>query len=133
MNSLKKDEIILNRKELTDRLFSEEFSKEIAIVKKMTDCPPPSYQKKLNETNSRLIEKIADFLKYLFKTEISKKKKNIQVEEHKQEFYIPKIVSSQIYYVRPHQKIKIGPIIFHPTNLLNNTATLFIKNNLTIL
>ena len=52
---------------------------------------------------------------------------------HSQHFFLPKSLSTQLFNVKPHQKFKIGPILFKPSNFTSSSATLFIKNNLTIL
>ena len=136
-NFFKKNEIIFNNnKDLIEKIFSEEFVKEITIIKRMTDRHPPSSQKNSNKDQSQnIFEKIAHNLKVFFKTDSPvRKKRQEDLSNIKQEFFLPKSLSSQVFIIKPHQKTKIGPIIFSP-NLNSNisTATLFIKNNLTIL
>jgi hypothetical protein len=147
-NFFKKNEIIFsNNKELIEKIFSEEFMKEINIIKRMTDRAPPSSSKAVIRENSlNFVEKIAYAMKAFFKTEVLQRKKRTQEENTnnnsnfqanglgKQEFFLPKALTSQIFIIKPHQKTKIGPILYSPSNYsVNSTATLFIKNNLTVL
>jgi hypothetical protein len=134
-NFMNKNEIILNNyKQLTEKIFSDEFSKEINVIKRMTECNPPMNKKKEGrDSNVGLFEKIAQLLKIFFKTETVRKKRVSDPDRLRQDFYLPKIVSSQLHNLKPHQKLRIGPIIFNPSSLSNNAATLFIKNNLTML
>jgi len=143
-NFFKKNEIIFNNnKELIEKIFSEEFMKEINIIKRMTDKVPPVSNRVINrENNMNIFESIVQTLKIFFKTETQSRKKrqdefNINsnnLKQIKQEFYLPKSLSNQVFIIKPHQKTKIGPIIFSPSNYSeNSTATLFIKNNLTVL
>jgi len=136
-NFFKKNEIIFNNnKELIEKIFSEEFMKEINIIKRMTDRSPPSNQRHSNKDNSQnVFEKIAQYLKVFFKTDSPPRKKRYEdLGNTKQEFFLPKALSSQVFVIKPHQKTKIGPIIYSPNIHSNNsTATLFIKNNLTVL
>lgn len=134
-NLMNKNEIILNNyKQLTEKIFSDEFSKEIHVIKRMTECNPPVNKiKQGRDNNVGLFEKVAQLMKIFFKTETVRKKRVNDHERVRQEFYLPKIVSSQLHNLKPHQKLRIGPIIFNPSSLSNNAATLFIKNNLTML
>jgi len=155
-NFFKKNEIIFNNnKELIEKIFSEEFIKEINIIKRMTDRFPPSANRAANRENTlNFFEKIAQALKVYFKTEAPQRKKQQRQEESilaaannnlnnvnsqasllaRQEFFLPKALSSQVFIIKPHQKTKIGPIVYSPSNYsVNSTATLFIKNNLTVL
>lgn len=136
-NFFKKNEIIFNNnKELIGKIFSEEFTKEINIIKRMTDRSPPSNQRNSNKDNSQnIFDKIAQYLKVFFKTDTPQRKKRVEdLGNTKQEFFLPKSLSSQVFVIKPHQKTKIGPIIYSPNVHSNNsTATLFIKNNLTVL
>jgi len=142
-NFFKKNEIIFNNnKDLIEKLFSEEFMKEINIIKRMTDRTPPSINRAiLRENNLNIFERIAQYLKIFFKTDVPQRKKkqddyllNSPNGYIKQEFFLPKSLSSQVFIIKPHQKTKIGPILYSPSNYsVNSTATLFIKNNLTVL
>lgn len=138
-NFFKKNEIIFNNnKELIEKIFSEEFIKEINIIKRMTERTPPSTHRIVNRENyMNIFERLAYYLKIFFKTEIPHRKKRIEdnnLNAIKQEFFLPKSLSSQVFIIKPHQKTKIGPIVYSPSNNSgNSTATLFIKNNLTLL
>ncbi len=136
-NFFKKNEIIFNNnKDLIEKIFTEDFVKEITIIKRMTDRHPPSSQKNSNKEHSQnIFDKIAHYLKVFFKTDSPiRKKRQEEIGNIKQEFFLPKSLSSQVFVIKPHQKTKIGPIIYSPNMNSNiSTATLFIKNNLTIL
>ena len=136
INFLKKNEIISNNyQELLEKIFSDEFNKEIITIKRMTEMPPPSSQRSFSQYKKSWLEKIAYYLKLFFKKESGTKKKQSTEKLNKkhQEFFLPKVISNQVYYIKPHARTKIGPIIYNPTNFTNNGATLFLKNNLTIL
>jgi hypothetical protein len=131
---LRKNEIITNNyKQLMEMIFSDEFNKDINIVKKMTDANPPTQHKHKEKYSLNFIEKIGYYLKLFFKIENNLKFRRKIKPKRKQEIYIPKSITNSIYVIKPHQKIKIGPIYYHPNNSSNYSATLFIKNNLTIL
>ena len=131
---LKKNEIITNNyRELMEMIFSEEFNKDINIVKKMTDASLPSQNKNSEKYHMNFIEKIGYYLKLFFKIETALKFRRKLKLKKRQEIFIPKSITNNIYTIKPHQKLKIGPIYYNPNNSSNYSATLFIKNNLTIL
>jgi hypothetical protein len=91
-------------------------------------------ESKMHKENPQgFFEKIAYILKILFKTEKVKRKRNQDELIVKQEFFLPRAISYLLYHIKPQQKLKIGPIFYAPTNFSSDSATLFIKNNLTIL
>lgn len=59
--------------------------------------------------------------------------KRFDFNKDKQEFFISHENSDKIYFIKPNQKIKLGPIIFSPCDFGSSNSTLFIKNNLTLL
>ena len=151
----KNEAIFVNDKEMIDLIFSDEFNQEIPIVSKMTE---KNLKRKKEVNTSQTGKSIFDILINQFKNifiseeEIEKDKEKIfkkQEQEtfdedefdiggsnftsHKQNFYLPKAITKEVFYIKPHQKMKIGPIVFLPSDFSNSKATLFIKNNLTIL
>jgi hypothetical protein len=133
------NEIIFNRNNknnyLISHIYSNEFNKEIFSVKNMTE-------KDINEDNKyKFVEKKSFFnsiftylvnlyLKYFMNISVYS---NINIIENIQSFFIPNDIQERVYQVPPHKKFSIGPIIFKPNKKGNINATLFLKNNLTIL
>ena len=131
---IRKNEIITNNyKDLIETIFSDEFNKDINIIRKMTDSNPPSQHKNSEKYNMNIIEKIGYYLKLFFKIETVLKFRRKNKLKRKQEIFLPKNMGNIIYTIKPHQKLRIGPIHYNPRNFSNFSATLFIKNNLTIL
>ena len=58
---------------------------------------------------------------------------NINIIKNTQSFFIPNDIQEKVYQFLPHKKFSIRPIIFKPNKKGNINATLFLKNNLTIL
>ena len=99
-------------------------------------------EKDINEDNKyKFVEKKSFFnsiftylvnlyLKYFMNISVYS---NINIIENTQSFFIPNDIQERVYQVPPHKKFSIGPIIFKPNKKGNINATLFLKNNLTIL
>lgn len=143
LNSLSKNEIIINENaKLTDKVFSKEFNQEINEIREINKN---AYDKRRERDysmpdNLSVWGKFLFYLKLVFIGDESEDEKGVDNNQHElrhtdknQDFYIPKLISDEVYYIRPHQKIKLGPIIFSPSDFTYSSATLFIKNNLTIL
>ena len=120
---------------LISQIYSEEFNNEISNIKKMT------YKKIEEEVEYHFIEKKSMFnsiisyffnlyLKYFLNMSINS---NIKIIENTQSFFIPMNIQDNIYQIPPHKKVALGPIIFKPNTSGPIKATLFVKNNLTIL
>ena len=130
------NEIIFNKNNyLISHIYSNEFNKEIPSVKNMT-------KKDINEDNKyKFVEKKSFFnsifsylvnLYLIYFMNISVYS-NINIIENTQSFFIPNDIQEKVFQVPPHKKFSIGPIIFKPNKKGNINATLFLKNNLTIL
>jgi hypothetical protein len=132
-NSIKKNELVSKDgyKHIADKVFTEQFYQEIPVIKRMTESLQTQQQKAQKDISTNIFDKIGYFIKNLFRPDIIIRKKKI--EERRQDFYLPQAISSQNYIIKPHQSLNIGPIVYNPSNFHLNTATLFIKNNLTIL
>ena len=131
---IKKNEIIAkNYKELMEIIFSEDFNKDINIIKIMTDASLPSPQKNNNKNRMNNLEKIGHYLKLFFNIETAIKFTRKLKTKKRQEIFLPKTITNNVYTIKPHQNLKIGPIYYNPNNSSNYSTTLFIKNNLTIL
>ena len=138
-----KNEIILEKNKENDfyvsKLFSKNFTEKISIIKEMTDRQLIHSKSKYINNNKSILQKFLNkifsfFSLFIFPTQeelyemyLKSSKKN------RQSFFIPKSLSSQTFTVLPHQKFLIGPIKYHPFDSSKSSATLFIKNNLTIL
>ena len=132
------NEIIFNNnknKYLISHLYSNEFDNEISSVKNMT-------LKNIDEDNQyKFVEKHSFFnsiITYLFNFYLKyfmnmSFYSNINIVELTQSFFIPNNIKEKVYQVPPHKKFSIGPIIFKPNKTGKIQATLFLKNNLTIL
>ena len=137
-----KNEIVLSNDEaLINEIFFENFNKEIPIIKKMTEKQADFMYIDDDYSNSGLFSKILSKLITIIKNffQNDQIKSNIPNDDvnsddySNQDFYIPKSVSSQVFTVKPHQKFRIGPVIYHPKKFSFSSVTLFIKNNLTVL
>ena len=85
---IKKNEIIAkNYKELMEIIFSEDFNKDINIIKIMTDASLPSPQKNNNKNRMNNLEKIGHYLKHFFKTETAIKFMRILKHKIRQEIF----------------------------------------------
>ena len=73
--------------------------------RRMTDRNPPSQHKVINrESHLNIFERLAQTLKIFFKTETPPRKKRIEeVNPTKQEFYLPKSLSSQLFIIIGHR------------------------------
>ena len=130
-----KDNILINKNEennhLISEIFSSNFNNEIDTIKNMTTNK--EYKPDLYNQNSTIFGFLMKyFLKflYLFKKEYFP---DIQIQENKQSFYLQENLSKNLYRIQPHQKFKIGPIIFKPNTTEKVSNILFLRNNLTIL
>ena len=141
--STTKNDLIINyeknqeNKKLIDQIFSNHFTKEIPIIKKMT-------QNNLNNNNNyysykynflNFVKKIKSIFFPSYLNKISKNNLDILKSNKNdlQNFYLNPSYSNKIFTLQPHQKSLIGPIIFHPFESSISNATLIIKNNLTII
>ena len=130
-----KDNIIINKNDennhFMSEIFSSNFNNEIDTIKNMTKNK--DYKSNLyNQNSSIFCFLIKYFLKlfYFFKKEYYPE---IQIQENKQSFYLQENLYKTLYRIQPHQKFKIGPIIFKPNNAEKVSNILFLRNNLTIL
>ena len=131
---LKKNEIITNNYiELMEIIFSKEFNKDIKIIQKMTDAVPPIRKKNNEKFSMNFIEKFGYYLKLFFKLETTLKFRRKLKLKNNQVIFLSQNITNKVYTIKPHEKLTIGPILFNPNNFSNYSATLFIKNNLTIL
>ena len=138
-----KNEIILEKNEennfLVSKLFSKNFSEKISIIKDMTDRQLINSNTKFTNNNKSIIQKFLNRVFSFFSLFIFPSQEELyeiylkSSKKNKQSFFIPKSLSSQTFTVLPHQKFLIGPIKYHPFDSSKSSATLFIKNNLTIL
>ena len=130
------NEILFNKNNfLISRIYSNEFNNEISSVKNMT-------KKKMEEDiQYKFVEKksfVNSLISYLFNLYLKYFKNmsiysNINIIHHTQSFFIHKDIQEKVYQVPPHKKFSIGPVIFKPNTSGTIKATLFLKNNLTIL
>ena len=67
--------------ELIDKIFSDEFSKEIITIKRMTDSTPPASHRSNGTYKKSFFEKLAYYLKLFFKMETPIKKKTVKGDE----------------------------------------------------
>ena len=115
-------------------IFSSDFNNEIEIIKNLTNNE--KYNTNLTTHNSggiwtffsKILSKILNH--FIFTKEYFP---NVQLQEIKQSFYLQENLPKRTYRIPPHQKIRVGPIIFKPNNTGRVANTLFLKNNLTIL
>ena len=133
------NEIIFNRNiknnYLISHIYSNEFNQEISSVKNMTlkdieEVNHYSFEEKKSFLNSIISYLVDLYLKYFMNISIYS---DIKIVEKSQSFFIPTNIQEKVYQVPPHKKFSIGPIIFKPSKKGNINATLFLKNNLTIL
>ena len=130
-----KDNIIINKNDennhLMSEIFSSNFNNEIDTIKNMTKNK--DYKSDLYDQNSSIFGILIKYilkLFYFFKKEYYPE---IQIQENKQSFYLQENLYKTLYRIQPHQKFKIGPIIFKPNNTEKVSNILFLRNNLTIL
>jgi len=133
---LKRIDILNNYENLHDFILSKEYKTEIKQISNMTKNKLFIKQKQQIQKEDTLLENILKFIRNFFRTE--EEEKSIQNNENEiagdsQDFYLPNSLSSSIYKIEPKKRIRLGPIFFNPKNKKNSTATLFLKNNLTIL
>lgn len=143
--SLNKREIVYSQnKEIVNKVFKSNFNKEISEIYNMTFSTYNNKNKKngeefFDQTSEEdeirpksFYQKLYHIIKLIFfldTPEIKEKNENIR----RQEFFLPKLVSEETFYIKPRQKANIGPIIYSPYDNKKSSATLFIKNNLTLL
>ena len=137
-----KKEIMLEENEennfLISKLFSKNFTQKIPIIKEMTDRKLIYSKKKSYSQKKSIIQKISNKIFSIFSLFILPSEEELyelyikNSKNNKQSFFIPSPFSKQTFTISPHQKFSI-PIEYHPFNLTKSSATLFIKNNLTIL
>ena len=132
-----KNEIIINYSKLdvVSNLFSDEFEKEIEIVKNLTNKNYLDEEKPHDKKKESLWEKIQSFfvnlyIKYYLHVSINTE---IKKPEPEQNFYISNDLINQIFIVQPHKKGNLGPIIFKPNRTGNITEIMLLKNNLTFI
>jgi hypothetical protein len=136
IQTLKRIDILNNFEDLHDFILSKEYKMEIKQISNMTINKISVKQKPITRKEDNLFDNIMKFVRSFFKTE--EEEKPIQNNESEiaidsQDFYIPNSLSSRIHKIEPKKRIRLGPIFFNPKNNKNSTATLFLKNNLTIL
>lgn len=146
----KNEAIYQNDAEMINNIFSSKFDDEIPIVTKMTESNHKKRRDNYNNDNeyTNLFDYIVYYLKLLFINEeednsfdnSSREVSNNDAINNSNsttfvnnEFYFKKSILNQVIVVKPKQKAKIGPIFYSPTDFKESRATLFIKNNLTIL
>ena len=116
---------------ITSEIFSSDFNNEIDTIKNMTTNKEYKYNSyKKNSNIFGILIKLFSKCFHFFKKEYYP---NIQIQENKQSFYLQENLSENLYRIQPHQKFKIGPIIFKPNNTGKVSNILFLRNNLTIL
>ena len=133
--------VLSNDERLINEIFFDNFNKEIPIIKKMTEKQADFMNNDDDYSNSgiftKILSKLITIIKNFFQNDqIKSTNLNDDAtsdEYSNQDFYIPKSVSSQVFTVKPHQKFRIGPVIYHPKKFSFSSVTLFIKNNLTVL
>ena len=134
------NEIIINKNNnknqyLISQIYSNEFDDEISSVKNMTlknidENNQYKFVEKRSFLNSIIIYIVNFYLKYFMNMSFYS---NINIVENTQSFFIPNNTQEKVYQVPPHKKFSIGPVIFKPNKTGSIKATLFLKNNLTIL
>ena len=134
------NEIIFNKNNnknqyLISHIYSNEFDYEISSVKNMTlknieEDSQYKFVEKRSFFNSILSYIFNFYLKYFMNMSFYS---NINIVENTQSFFIPNNIQEKVYQVPPHNKFSIGPVIFKPNKTGTIKATLFLKNNLTIL
>ena len=141
--STTKNDIIIDyetnqeNKKLINQIFSNYFTKEIPIIKKMTQNNL-NYNDIYNSYKKSFLNFIKKFKNIFIPSYLNKISSNnfyISKPNKKdiQNFYLNPTYSNKIFTLQPHQKSLIGPIIFHPFKSSISKATLIIKNNLTIM
>ena len=132
-----KNELIIDysKLEVVSSLFSEEFEKEIQIVKNITTKDYLSELKSKEIKKETLWEKIYSFflnlyIKYYLHVSINPE---VKEPEGEQNFYLSDSVYNKVFTIPPHQKGRLGPISFKPNKSGNISETIFLKNNLTFI
>ena len=132
-----KDELIINhsKSEIVSNLYSENFDKEIEIVKNLTIKNYTDMDKSKEIKNPNFFEKIYSFIvnfymKYFLHVSINPE---IKQPISEQNFYFQDDIYNKTFTIQPHKKGKLGPIAFRPNKIGSIYETIFLKNNLTLL
>ena len=129
-----KNQIIEEKNQyLLSKIFSLNFTSNIPIVKEMTENTLNYFlwkrKKELNKKSKNIFSKFFSFIE----ENLMLINKIVKIEQKEQTFFLPSNITNKIYNIPPHKNFTIGPIIFYPLNTKKSSATLLIKNNLTIL